>query len=36
MLMTSVRKISTKKFVVIVYALHVSAIYMILLIGYTI
>jgi uncharacterized membrane protein YwaF len=33
MLMTSVKKISTKKFAVIVYALHVSAIYVILLIG---
>jgi hypothetical protein len=33
MLMTSVKKISTKKFAVIVYALHVSAIYVILFIG---
>jgi hypothetical protein len=33
MLMTSVKKISTRKFAVIVYILHVSAIYVILLIG---
>jgi hypothetical protein len=33
-LMTSVKKISTKKFAVIVYVLHVSAIYIILLIGH--
>lgn len=33
LLMTSVKKISTKKFAVIVYVLHVSAIYVILLIG---
>jgi hypothetical protein len=33
MLMTSVKKISTRKFAVIVYVLHVSAIYVILLIG---
>jgi hypothetical protein len=33
LLMTSVKKISTKKFVVIVYILHVSAIFVILLLG---
>jgi hypothetical protein len=33
MLMTSVKKISTRKFAVIVYILHVSAIYGILIIG---
>jgi uncharacterized membrane protein YwaF len=33
MLMASVKKMSTKKFAVIVYVLHVSAIYVILLIG---
>jgi uncharacterized membrane protein YwaF len=33
MLMTSVKKISTRKFAVIVYILHVSAIYLILLLG---
>jgi hypothetical protein len=33
MLMTSIKKVSTKKFAVIVYILHVSAIYVILLIG---
>ncbi len=33
LLMTSVRKVSTRKFAVIVYVLHVSAIYVILLIG---
>lgn len=33
MLMTSVKQISTRKFAVVVYALHVSAIYVILLVG---
>ncbi len=36
MLMTSIRKISIKKFVIIIYALHASAIFTILLIGSTI
>jgi hypothetical protein len=34
MLMASVKKLSTSKFAVLVYVLHVSAIYMILLIGW--
>ena len=33
MLMTSVKKVSTRKFAAIVYVLHVSAIYVILLLG---
>jgi uncharacterized membrane protein YdjX (TVP38/TMEM64 family) len=36
MLMTSIKNMSTKKFVIIVYILHVSAIFIILLIGSTI
>ena len=36
MLMTSIKKISIKKFVIIVYVLHASAIFIILLIGSTI